>query len=311
MTIGLPEGAYGVVVRDEMGELEATAEDNILTVPLRGVLNTSEMETLYLAYRVPWENSVNQQNGINYNLYFTFCEGVNSTIGELTVSVILPEGAEFQSSTPRAPDSIKESGQETLTFVLSDVDPLDDLTFTVDYKHLLFWDSFYPTVWIGIIVVVALVLSFFWKAPKLSVSQVIQVPPKDLKSFVDSYEEKARIRSELESLEERLRKGKIPRRRYKIRRRMLEGRLSALSRNLSSLTDTIRSAGSQYAGMMRQIEVAEANLEGAERDLKRVESRYRRGEVSKGAYGKLVDEYKSRIEEAEATIDGVLLRLRE
>jgi chromosome segregation ATPase len=191
------------------------------------------------------------------------------------------------------------------------VEPDDDLVFSVDYKHLLFWSSFYPTVWIGIVVVAASVLSFFWKAPKLSVSQVIAVPTKDLKSFVDSYEEKARIKSELESLEERLQKGKIPRRRYKVRRRMLEGRLSALSRTLSSLSATIRSAGSQYAGMMRQIEVAEANLEGAGRDMQRVESRYRRGEISKGAYGKLVDEYKSRIEEAEATIDGVLLRLRE
>ena len=92
---------------------------------------------------------------------------------------------------------------------------------------------------------------------------------------------------------------------------MLDGRLSTVSRNLSTLSEKIRSAGSKYANMMRQIEVAEANLEGAERDMQRVQTRYRRGEVSKGAYGKLLEEYKSRIEEAEATIDGVLLRLRE
>ena len=92
---------------------------------------------------------------------------------------------------------------------------------------------------------------------------------------------------------------------------MLDGRLSTVSRNLSSLREKIRSAGSKYANMMRQIEVAETNLEGAERDMQRVKTRYRRGEVSKGAYGKLLEEYTSRIEEAEATIDGVLLRLRE
>jgi len=92
---------------------------------------------------------------------------------------------------------------------------------------------------------------------------------------------------------------------------MLDGRLSTVSRNLSSLREKIRAAGSKYANMMRQIEVAEANLEGAERDLQRVESRYRRGEVSKGAYRKLLEEYNRRIEEAEATIDGVLLRLRD
>jgi hypothetical protein len=63
--------------------------------------------------------------------------------------------------------------------------------------------------------------------------------------------------------------------------------------------------------MMRQLEVAETNLEGAERDIQRVEVRYRRGEVSKGAYGKLIDEYKHRRDEAEATIDSVILRFRD
>ena len=92
---------------------------------------------------------------------------------------------------------------------------------------------------------------------------------------------------------------------------MLEGRLSSSSRTLSTLSDSIRSAGSKYANMVRQIEVAETKLESAQIELKRVETRYRRGEISKGAYGKLVDEYQNRIEDAEATIDGVLLRLRD
>ena len=60
-----------------------------------------------------------------------------------------------------------------------------------------------------------------------------------------------------------------------------------------------------------QIEVAETKLEGAERDKQRIKTRYRRGEVSKGAYGKLLEEYQNRIEDAESTIDGVLLRLRD
>ncbi len=159
--------------------------------------------------------------------------------------------------------------------------------------------------------VAAAVIVFFFGTPKTIVATTISVPPKDLKSFVDTYEEKATIQSELEALEERLQKGKIPRRRYKVRKKMLDGRLATVCRTLGSLRDTIRTAGSKYAKMMREIEVAEAKLEGAERDLQRVEARYKRGEVSKGAYGKLLEEYTHRIEDAEATIDGVLLRLRE
>ena len=304
--IGFPEDAYDFEVRDEMGKLEVSTENEIMTVNLRSIIDTNETETLYLNYHIPWENYVSQQNGVDYSLQFTFYEQFNSMIGKLSVSITLPKGAEFQSSTPQT-----SSIQETVTFAFSDVTPSQDLDFNINYKYIVFWGSFYPTMWVGILAIAASAIFLFLGTPKTIAASTIQVPSKDLKSFIDAYEEKTRIRSELESLEERLQKGKIPRRRYKVRKKMLDGRLSTVSRNLSSLREKIRAAGSKYANMMRQIEVTEANLEGAERDLQRVESRYRRGEVSKGAYRKLLEGYNRRIEEAEATIDGVLLRLRE
>ena len=312
VVIGFPEDAYDFEVRDEMGTVETTMENNTMTVTLRNDIETNETETLYLIYNIPWSKHINQNKGTDYTLNFTFYEQFNSKIGELTVSITLPKGAEFQSSTPLDPVSIKKIDlQETMSFTFSNVAPSDNLNFEINYEYNVFWGSFYPTIWVGILAVAASAVFLFWGTPKTISAPTIQVPPKDLRSFVDSYEEKMRIRSELESLEERLRKGKIPRRRFKVRKKMLDSRLSTVSRNLSSLRETIRAAGSQYASMMRQIEVAETNLEGAERDIQRVKKRYRRGEVSKGAYRKLVDEYNGRIEEAEATIDGVLLRLRE
>jgi hypothetical protein len=308
--LGFPEGAYDFEVRDEMGTLETTTENNIMTVTLRAAINTNETETVYMNYHIPWGSHVSQQNGVDYSLHSTFYEQFNSTIGKLSVSITLPKGAQFQSCDPQA-DSIQKSEQDTLSFVFSDVTPSQNLDFSVNYKYLVVWGSFYPTIWVGILAIAAAAIIFFWGTPKSISAPTIVVPSKDIKSFVDAYEEKTRIESELESLEERLHKGKIPRRRYKVRKKMLDGRLSTVSRSLVSLRDAIRAAGSKYANMMRQIEVAEAKLEGAERDLKRLESRYRRSEVSKGAYTKLLEEYQSRIEEAEATIDGVLLRLRE
>jgi hypothetical protein len=311
--LGFPEDAYDFEVRDEMGTVETSTENNTMTVTLRRVLETNETESLYLIYHLPWSNHISQKDGVDYTLNFTFYEQFNSTIGKLTVAITLPKGAKSQSSTPLDPVSIKKSDlQETMSFTFSDVTPSDNLNFEINYEYNVFWGSFYPTIWVGILAVAASAVFLFWGTPKtISAVHTIQAPPKDLRSFVDAYEEKMRIRSELESLEERLRKGKIPRRRFKVRKKMLDSRLSTVSRTLSSLRETIRAAGSQYANMMRQIEVAETNLEGAERDIQRVKKRYRRGEVSKGAYRKLEEEYQSRIEEAEATIDGVLLRLRE
>ncbi len=305
--VGLPGDAYDITFWDEMGNLETVLESGEVTVGLRDFFYTNETETLYSSYYIPWETYVTQQNGIDYTLHFTFYEQFTEPIAELSVSITLPEGADFQSSTPDAHGVL----QDSITFSFSDVTPSEDLSFDVNYRYLVFWSSFYPTIWVGIVVVVASAFAFLWKVPKPTTSRMIPVPPEDIKKFVDAYEEKTRIRSELESMEKRLRKGKIPRRRFKVRKKMLDGRLSAVSRNLSSLRDKIRTAGPKYANLMRQIEVAETNLEGAERDTQRVKARYRRGEVSRGAYGKLVDEYKRRSEEAEATIDGVILRLKE
>lgn len=309
--IGFPEGAYGFEVRDEMGTLETSTENNVMTLTFREAVETNGTETIYVNYHMPWDMLVSQQNGVDYDLQFTFYEQFNYTIGKLTVSVTLPKGATLQSSSPESGSTTKSGMQETLSFTLSTVASSQDLNFSINYRYLVFWGSFYPTIWVGIITVVASAVFFFWGTPKAISVTTIQVQPKDLKSFVDAYEEKEAIRSEVEDLEEQLQKGKIPRRRYKIRRKMLDGRLSTISRNLSSISEKLRTAGSKYASMLRQIEVAEAKLESAEKDIQRIKSRYSRGEVSKGAYGKLLEEYQSRIEEAEATIDGVLLRLRE
>ena len=308
--LGFPEGAYGFEVRDEMGTLNTSMGTNVMVVTLRNIVDTNETETLYVNYRLPWDKH-SQQNGIDYRLHFTFHEQFNSTIGQLAVSIVFPKGAEFKSSTPQANSIEKIDLQETLSFAFSDVSPSQNLDFEVNYKYLVVWGSFYPTIWMGILAVAAAAIIFFFGTPKTVVAPTVTVPLKDLKGFVAAYEEKATIQSELATLEERLQKGKIPRRRYKVRKKMLDGRFSTVCRNLVTLRESIRTAGPRYAKMMREIEVAETNLEGAQRDLQRVEARYRRGEVSKGAYGKLLEEYTRRIEEAEATIDEVLLRIRE
>ena len=310
--IGFPEDAYDFAVRDEMGELDTSTDNNVMNVTLRATVDTNETIRLHIDYRIPWSSHVTQSHGVDYKLQFTFYEQFNSTIGTLNVDIVLPKGAKFQSSSPPDPASVKENSlRDTMTFIFSDVTPSDNLNFEIDYKYDVFWSSFYPTIWMGIIAVAAAAFFLLWGTPKTISVPTIKVPSKELKSFVEAHEEKTTIQSELDSLDDRLRKRQIPRRRYKVRKKMLDSRLSTVCRNISTFSDALRSAGSKYANMMRQIEVAEAKLEGAKRDMTRIKKRYKRGEVSKDAYDKLMEEYKSRIEEAEATIDGVLLRLRE
>lgn len=310
--IGVPEDAYDFTVRDEMGTLTVETENGLLKVNLRAVLDQNATRSLYVFYFLPWENYVNQQNGTDYITQFTFYEHFNTTITKLKVFVILPNGAQFKSTSPTVPQNTEKTGiQETIIFEFSEVTPSQDLNFDVNYKYLTFWASFYPTIWVGILAFAGSAVAFFWKMPKPSATPIIPVQPKALRSFVETYEEKTRIRSELESLNERLKKGKIPRRRYKVRKKMLDGRMSTLSKNISSLSEQIRSAGSKYPKMIKQLEVAETKLQSAEKDLERLELRYKNSEISKSEYAKLLEDYQTKIEDAEMTIDGVLLRLRE
>lgn len=316
--VGFPEGAYDLTTRDEMDSLGKLTEKETVTIYVervgtRTALRKDESLKLFLNYHIPWKKYVTQSNGVlNYNLAFAFFERFNWTIRKLTVSITLPEGAEFQLSPTLNPNDTETNVfQQTVTFTFFNVTPFENLNFNLTYRYSVFWASFYPTLWMGILVIVASAIAFIWRAPKPPAAPIIPVPPEDLRKFVEAYEEKTSILFELESMEEQLRRGRIPRRRYKVRKKMLDGRLSTLSRDLSGLREKIRVAGSKYADIMRQVEVAETMLEGVETDVRRVEARYRRGEISKGAYGKLLEEYNRRMEKARTTIDGVLLRLRE
>ena len=330
IAVSLPKGAYDVSARDEIGNVSVSlGEGNTSTYPnatinFRTDLEKNNATSFTVTYHLPWKEYVNQYDWRDYNLTFTFLEQFGWTIRKLAVSLTLPEGAEFETlSVNELVDKLVLRGldfthiveksvfQETITFTFFNVTPLHDLNFNLTYGYLVFWASFYPTLWMGVLVIVACAIALIWRAPRPPPVPIVPVPTEDLRGFVEAYEGKTRILLELESMEEKLRKGRIPRRRYKVRKKMLEGRLSTLSRDLTSLRDKIRAAGGRYANIMRQIEVAETMLEGAETEIRRVEARYRRGEISKGAYGRLLQEYHRRRERAKTTIDEVLLRLRE
>ncbi len=313
ITIRLPEGINSSVsARDELGDLSLRLELPEVLVMFRTALQINEETKFTLTYSLPWENYVTQHDWSHYNLTLTFLEQIPYIVEKMSVTITLPEGAEFQSSSPTKPYSIEKSVfQETVTFTFFNVTPFDDLDFDLRYNYFVFWASFRPTLWMGLLVVIVGAIALLWQAPKPPPVSMVPVPPKDLRSFVEDYERKTGILLELESMEQRLKKGRIPRRQYKVRKKMLEGRLSSLSRDLANLREKIRNADPRYANIMRQIEVAETMLEGAERNIRTVETRYRRGGMSKGAYSKLLEDYHRRRENAKTTIDGFLLRLRE
>ena len=312
----LPKYAFDVSWIDEAGlihgkpplEGNTTTTHMNITIYFEDILEKNEEIEFTITYKLPWKEYVTQSTWCNFDLALSFFEQeyFNWTIRELSVKVNLPARTDFQScSVP--PRSVEES----VTFSFHNVTPFHDLDFRLTYEYFVFWASFHPTIWVGLLVTIACVMAFLWRVPKPPSVPVIPVSPKSLRGFVDTYERKTSVIQETEMLERHVRKRKIPRRRYKVRKKALEGRLSVLSKDLADMKDEIRKAGSRYANTMRQIEVAETELEETEAAIRRIELRYRRREISKGTYSKLLEEYNRRKERAETTIDGVLLRLRE
>jgi hypothetical protein len=324
LKIRVPQETYGISAQDKTGKsLSGSLQKGNATTPTNATISFAtpisydEEAAFTVTYWLPWENYVNQYSWRDHNLAFSFFERQNFDliIRKLTTTITLPEGAEFiLSESPHSKAYVslqKNVFQEILNFNFYNVTPFDNLDFNLSYGYVIFWASFRPTLWIGTMVAIVCAVAFLWRLPKRPVVPITLVPSKDLRNFVDAYEKKTSILSELILMDEQLAKGKIPRRKYKVRRETFEGRLSLLSRDLAELKEKLRRSGTRYASIIGQIEVTETELEGLETDIKRVEGRYRRGEISKGAYLRLLEEYHRRRERARVTIDGVLLRLKE
>jgi hypothetical protein len=312
----LPQYAFDVSWIDEAGHIheQPPLEGNATTPHINATISfgtsveKNEEIEFTVTYWLPWKEYVTQSTWRNFNLAFNFFERerIDWIIKKLSVTINLPNDADFQScSVP--PQSV----EKLVSFSFHNVTSFHDLDFHLTYEYVIFWASFHPTIWVGLLVTVACVIAFLWRAPKPPRVPVIPVSTESLRSFVDTHERKASVIRELEMLEQQVRKRKIPRRRYKVRKKALEGRHSVLSKDLADLKEDIRKAGSRYASTMRQIEVAETELDETEAAIRRIELRYRRREISKETYRKLLEEYNRRKERAETTIDGVLLRLRE
>jgi hypothetical protein len=330
LSIGLPLDASNVIVRDEFGRvltsyvLSSSGSTRVLNVTLISSLtNGASTGPLTAEYNLPSVSEQEPHFALDFNLFPDF----NYYVDAAKVTFVLPEGARFLSpqlsSIDPSSSLAREVFQETLLVSRKGVSKVDYavpsenvLQITYDYNPL--WLSFRPTLWVWALAVVGCGVIAFWKRPKTTSPLRIAAPqasvilsPDDVRVFTEAYEEKSRMSSELKTLERRAQKGKIPRRRYKVQKRTLEVRLDTISRNITELKRTFRSAGGVYANLARQLDVAETELIDVETGMRAIEVSHRRGELPLEAYKKSLASYERRKEKAEASINGILLRIRE
>ncbi|MGB9135296.1 MAG: hypothetical protein WCC63_06930 [Candidatus Bathyarchaeia archaeon] len=307
--------AENVAALDEIGKvLTATPlqnETQIYEVSLN--LVTGQSRSFKVTYILRKENHLASTGGQSFSLNLSLSEGLRVMPETFTLRITFPEGAAIQSFPSQEFEIQRDVFQERLSLTASNVTWLQNEQWSFTYSHTIFWEAFRPTLWATAIVIIGSIIAFVLQRPKAPVSAVsiILVPRKTLNDFVETYEEKKKILSELGEVKRKAVKGKISRREYKVRKTTLESQLASNSKRLGDLRQKIVSGGAKYADIMRQLEVSETELDNIEADIKRIEVRFKSGEISALTYRQLLEEDLKRREKAETAIDGVLLRLRE
>ena len=319
INFSFPRKSEDFKVRNEFGSIIEGAKASSEEISFPG-LRFNESIKLVIIYKVPSNQLLKENNG-----KFTVIVGIQRiytyVVKKLIVEISLPQGAKLQTiqNCSFSPSKIeRKSLIETVTFTLENYTPYTRFYAEIVYSVNPLWASYGPVLWAGAAAAVVCAVALSWKIatrptvapPPAKVLKEV-VSPRIFRKFVENYEKRSRMSAELERLESRVRRGKIPRRQYKVRKKMLEGRISSIDKELVVLKERIRNAGPKYADIIRELEVAEAELEEVEIGIKRIESRYRRGEISRAVYRRLLEDHERRKERAQLAIEGALLRLKE
>jgi hypothetical protein len=331
-----------------VASLVASTSGNIqlANATLATFLSNGQTTVLVAQYNLP---SATLQGGDYVLSDFKLFSDLIYFVDQVTIMFTPPEGATIVTPQASSLDSsstlTRETYQDTLTITKVGLSHLDYLatqqnTIQLAYNYNPIWVSFRPTFWASLLAVVACVTVFFVrrrkpkeetyaekterlsaleqaptspsqqaKSSELKLSQ--SVSAETIREFIDANEDKKQLNAELKSMDSKAQKGKIPRRQYKVQRNAVEMRLEGINRNIERTKETFRGATGGYSDLVKQLDLAEADLVEAEENIKSIESRQSTGEISLEVYKRSIGDYQKQRDKAESAINGILLRLRE
>lgn len=308
ISLFVPTNATDISVLDvyaPLAVLDKVDQDSakLVSISLREAASKNDKIKLTVNYKLPPSRYIKQNSFEAYTLTADFLNLMNRTANKMVVKVVLPEGAKIQADSDVG--NVYQSE-------VNNASRFSNMNINLGYRYNILWSSFRPVTWSGVSsAILCAVIFLLSRRAKPAAVAIAPVATEALRNFVDSYEERMRIVTELRSMGRQVRRGRLSRRRYRARRASLDNRLRRLDKELTDLRSKISDAGRTYADLVQRLEVAETELETVDQNIRRVEVRYRRGEISAEARQRLLDEYSSRRDRAESTVSQVTLRLRE
>jgi hypothetical protein len=347
--ITLPKDATNVHIRDQFGTLSAnlgiSANSIVANATFVTFLSSGQSTVLTAQYDLP----SSKLQGASYTLgNFKLFPDFGYFVNQATITFTPPEGATIVTPKVSELDSsstlIRQTYQDSLAVAKNSLSYVDYLapqqnTLQLAFNYNPVWASFRPTFWASVLAVVACIAVFFvrrhrpteetyaekterlatlepttasspqTKEAELKPSQ--RVSADNIREFIDAYEDKKQLNVELKSMDAKAQKGRIPRRQYKVQRNAIEIRLEGIIRNIERTKKTFMGTTGGYADLVKQLDLAEADLVEAEENIKNLETRQSKGEISLEVYKKSIGDFQKQRDKAESAINGILLRLRE
>jgi hypothetical protein len=343
----LPAAATNIVVKDNYGttlQTATTAANNMLLVnaTFSSYVNSGQVTSLTAYYSLPGATLQNGQYTMpNFQLFANY----QYVVGQAKVSFNLPQGATITAPEANQLDSssslTRSTYQDTLAVTANQVSFVDFLapqanTIQLNYQYNPVWVSLTPTLYALLAAAIACAAFIIYRtrktkqatytrtarsppqkttaAQKAATIEVVKGQPitvDHIRDFTDAYEDKKQLTAELHAMDSKAQKGKIPRRQYKVQREALQNKIEGIDRSIQRNKALFRGAAGTYPELMNQLDVAEADLSEAEESISNLEARQSRGEISIESYKRNIADAQKTRDRAEASINGILLRLRE
>ncbi|GAB4316375.1 MAG: hypothetical protein Kow0069_18520 [Promethearchaeota archaeon] len=322
----VPEDASEVRVSDDLGGISGVTVASSpnsdgtknVTVNLRDNRAQIEPHSLFyyvLEYVLPVDQVLQSSwftHALQIDHYLTRADFLADTD---TTRLVLQGSTKVLDVTPR-PDRIT-TGEKglVLEYDSSDVTFLENRRFDVLYEvdgYLVLARPLLLTLLVGALCTTYVVLRKGIKfGPKYELEEELAIPKRELREFVQVYEERNALFLEIEAAEEDLRRKKMRKREYARRVKEAQSKIKEIDRDLKPLRAKLMEADSRIVKVVERLDFLETERQSVKDSIRMLEQRYRRGGLqSRSSYDRLLEDLTSRVTKIQRNIDRSISELK-
>jgi hypothetical protein len=316
----VPLNAENVYIFDNFGNLVYGVDKyrnvTINFASTRYELQYGETETYWITYRLPLSDySTSNGDKIKLNLDILF-GSFRAVVKDFRITLILPKDASLNSILPSASSFSSEDNSVVIHFNETNVTPYNskivelELDASNSYGPFLARPLLFLLIFASICSGYVIVKRVIPSKERLIERRTV-VPTPILLEFCSLNEEKVSLITEIEQLDDDMKKRRIKKRIYRNELKNKEKKIFELNKDIDEIKITLRSAGGRFEQIVNELEINEAERQSTMDGLYNLEQRYLRKKISLIAYQKLSDDLINRHKRSRTKIDKLLFELRE